>query len=137
MAKDGRRAAGTPRCGGRDSSRGQKMKHIPEKKKKGRALPRNSTDAAITCRPFTSSGAIPMSDGVMRNFSRGGSYVETSRKFKSGTILIVRMLFYPPPAPSVDEDVRPRTICLAEVKWRQKLTDENAIRYGMGLKYID
>ena len=73
----------------------------------------------------------------MRNFSSDGSYIETSHEFKSGTILIVRMLFYPPTTSYVNEASRPRSICLAEVKWRQKLDDENAARFGMGLKYLD
>ena len=113
------------------------MKNTPEKKKRTRAAPRNSTEAVITCRPYTSSGAVRLSDGVMRNFSSDGSYIETSHEFKSGTILIVRMLFYPPTEPAVNEESRPRTICLAEVKWRQKLADVNAVRFGMGLRYLD
>lgn len=113
------------------------MKDTPEKKKRKREAPRSPTDAAITCRPYTSSGAAHVSDGVMRNFSSDGSYIETSHGFKSGTILIVRMLFYPSMASTVNEESRPRTICLAEVKWRQKLADENAVRFGMGLRYLD
>jgi len=72
----------------------------------------------------------------MRNFSTGGSYIETSYKFEPGTILIVRMVSYPNmPSSTVDEE-RPRSIFLAEVKWRHELTDESAIRFGMGLRYI-
>jgi hypothetical protein len=47
------------------------------------------------------------------------------------------MLFYPPAASPVNEESRPRTISLAEVKWRQKLADENAVRFGMWLRYLD
>lgn len=101
-----------------------------------RAAPRNMTEAAITCRPFTSTCAICVSDGVMRNFSSQGSYIETSHKFEAGTILIVRMVLYPPMPPSIADEVRPRSICLAEVKWWHRLVGEKAARYGIGLRYL-
>jgi hypothetical protein len=72
----------------------------------------------------------------MRNFSSGGSYIETTDKYPSGTILIVRMLRYPSTPSSLDDE-RPRSICLAEVKWRRAVADETAIRYGIGLRYLD
>ena len=107
------------------------------KKKIRRVAPRNPTEAAITCRPYASTGAICASAGVMRNFSSQGSYIETSRKYKSGTILIMRMVRYPAMPPSIADEERPRSICLAEVKWRQELAGENAIGYGIGLRYLD
>ena len=102
-----------------------------------RAAPRNPTEAAITCRPYTSCRAFCPMDGVMRNFSSGGSYIETSHEYKSGTILIVRTLRYPTMPPSIPDQEQPRSISLAEVKWRQELADDNAIRFGMGLRYLD
>ena len=60
-----------------------------------RGAPRNPTEAAITCRPYASTGAIYSSAGVMRNFSSQGPYIETSRNYQSGTILILRMVRYP------------------------------------------
>jgi hypothetical protein len=106
-------------------------------KKSKRTGQRNPTEASIACRPFTSSGDTHTADGVMRNFSKEGSYIETSREFIIGTILHLRMVRYPPmPSSTADED-RPRSICLAEVKWRQELADENATRYGIGLRYLD
>lgn len=72
----------------------------------------------------------------MRNFSGGGSYIETCRTFKPGTILIVRMLRCPPvPSTTAGAD-QPRTICLAEVKWQQELSVEAPNRYGIGLGYL-
>lgn len=115
---------------------GEKMQNTTEKKRK-RGASRNPTEAAVTCRPYASSGNVRTSDGVMRNFSNDGFYIETANKFESGTILIVRMINYPPPPTSMTDTERPRTICLAEVKWGKSLADENAIRYGMGLRYID
>ena len=102
-----------------------------------RAALRNLTEVAITCRPFTSSDTTRTSDGVMHNFSSEGSYIETTENYSAGTILIVRMVGYPLiPSPMID-DGQPRSISLAEVKWHQQLVDENAVRYGMGLKYFD
>ena len=102
-----------------------------------RFVPRNPTEAVITCRPYTSSREVFASNGVMRNFSSGGSYIETSDKYESGTILIVRMVSYPKIPSSTADEEWPRSIFLAEVKWRQELADENAIRFGMGLRYLD
>jgi len=103
-----------------------------------RAAPRSPTETAITCRPYVSHRTVQTADGVMRNFSSHGSYVETSGQYKSGTILIVRMLRYPSVISTMQCDSQPRTICLAEVKWCRKLIEGNSNRrYGMGLKYLD
>ncbi len=116
---------------------GENMQNTMEKKTIERIAPRNPTEAAITCRPYASTGAIYASAGVMRNFSSQGSYIETSHKYQSGTILIMRMVRYPAIPPSITDEERPRSICLAEVKWRQDLAGENAIGYGIGLRYLD
>lgn len=115
----------------------KKMQESMEKKEIERTVPRIATEAAITCRPFTSCGAAHMADAIMRNFSEEGSYIETSREFKRGTILQMRMVRYPPMPSSAAGKTQPRTICLAEVKWQQDLADENASRFGVGLRYID
>ena len=73
----------------------------------------------------------------MRNFSSQGIYIETSHNYKSGTIVIMRMVRYPPMPSSMADEERPRSICLAEVKWRQELADKNTNRYGIGLRYLD
>ena len=74
------------------------MNNSKEKKNIERVGPRSPTEAGITCRPYASSGATRASDGVMRNFSNGGYYMETSNNHKLGTILIMRMVRYPPHA---------------------------------------
>jgi len=112
------------------------MQDTMKRKNVARVVPRNPTDAAITCRPYTRCRAIFASDGVMRNFSSYGSYIETSHKYESGTILIVRMTRYPSLASSLAAEEGLRSICLAEVKWQQELADKNAIRYGIGLRYL-
>ena len=108
-----------------------------EEKTIERVSPRNPTEAAVTCQPYASTGSIYASAGVMRNFSSQGSYIETSRRYQSGTILIIRMVRYPALPPSIADEERPRSICLAEVKWRRELAGQNAIGYGIGLRYID
>jgi hypothetical protein len=108
-----------------------------EKKAKHRVAQRMATDAAITCRPYASSGATRESDGVMRNFSSGGNFIETTHNYKPGTILIMRVVRYPPMRSSMAADGLPRSICLAEVKWGREVAEENATRYGIGLRYID
>lgn len=113
------------------------MENTTQKKVIERVAPRNFTEAAITCRPYTSCGAICGADGIMRNFSSGGSYIETPHKYRSGTILIVRIVRYATMPSSKADEPRPRSICLAEVKWWQELIDENAIRYGIGLRYLE
>lgn len=102
-----------------------------------RTASRNPTEADIKSRPYTSSGVICDSDGDMRNFSSGGAYIETSHVYTSGTILIVRMVRHPAMPRSAYSKAQPRSIGLAEVKWRQELADNNAKRFGMGLRYLD
>lgn len=112
------------------------MQETMEKKNK-RAFPRNPSQAAVTCRQFTSSGAPRISDGVLHNFSNEGSYIETSHEYKSGTILIVRMVSYPTIPQSMAAAEQPRSICLAEVRWQQEMVGENTVQYGFGLRYLD
>lgn len=112
------------------------MEATLDKEDRTRAVPRNPTEAAIECQPYTSSANIRASEGVMRNFSTDGSYIETSHKFKSGTILIVRIVRYPLLPFSAADEEQPKSICLAEVKWLQEMAEEKAIRFGLGLKYL-
>ena len=102
-----------------------------------RSTLRTPTEAAVTCRRYTSNGAERSTEGVMRNFSSDGAYIETARPFKSGTTLLMRMLRYPPTLPDASGDDRPRSICLAEVKWQQTLVDDDTVRYGMGVRYLE
>jgi hypothetical protein len=113
-----------------------KMKDETGKEKIERSALRNPTEATISCRPFTCCGAGNTSDGVMRNFSSEGFYIETPYQYKPGNTLMVRMVRYPAIPPSISEEDRPRSICLAKVEWLQELADEYTTRYGMGLRYI-
>lgn len=115
----------------------KKMASRLEKEDRSRAAPRNPTEAAVECRLYTSRADIRASQGVMHNFSTDGSYIETSHKFNSGTILIVRIVRYPRLPFSLAEEELPRSICLAEVKWLQEMAEGKTIRFGLGLKYLD
>lgn len=101
-----------------------------------RIAPRSRTEALITYRPFASGSAIQSSDGVMRNFSDGGFYIETSRGVSARTTLILRIIRFPATWPEAVPEHVPRTICLAEVRWQKEIPDEHTVRYGMGLKYL-
>jgi hypothetical protein len=115
---------------------GENMEDTLERKIIERASLRRLIEAAITCRPFASSGNTRSSDGVMYNFSSQGSYIETIGKYRTGNILIVRMVGCPYNSESMVAEVRPCSICLAEARWQQHLVDENAIGYSIGLKYL-
>ncbi len=99
--------------------------------------PRKPILAAVACRQFASNSATHTADGVIRNYSGKGVYMETSQRFKSGAILHLRIVQYPPEPLTVNADMRPRSICLAEVKWQQELTDAKGLQYGLGLRYLD
>ena len=98
---------------------------------------RISTEIPIVCRPYTSSFAMRTTEGIMRNFSVNGSYIETSYDFKPGEILVVRTVSYPPLPTSTPNEQWPRTFCLVEVKWVLKLPDKNERKFGIGLRYLD
>jgi hypothetical protein len=112
------------------------MKKEPMIKSKKRTRLRNPIEAAVTCRPFTSITIQPY-NGVIRNFSSDGFYIETSGSFKPGTILLVRTTFRSPASSLSATGESARSISLAEIKWVQELPDESAARYGMGLKYLE
>ena len=103
--------------------------------KSRRKASRRPTQASITCRPYSSGGA-QATDGVMRNFSSDGSYIEASRPYQSGTILLVRMIRYPSPSTEPMADYPP-SICLVEVKWQQPLAESHGLRFGMGLRCLE
>ena len=115
---------------------GEKMKATLEKEDRTRAVPRNPIEAAITCQLYTSHANGCASEGVMRNFSMEGSYIETCHQFKSGTILIVRIVKNPLKTSSGACVDHPRSICLAEVKWYHEIAEKNANRFGLGLRYL-
>jgi hypothetical protein len=112
------------------------MNLAQEIQKEQRIAIRNLTDAAATCSPFTSTCPGSTVDGLVCNFSSNGCYIETSQKFQCGTMLIVRLTQYPAMSSLQAIDGCPRSISVAEVKWQQKLRDDAAACYGMGLQYL-
>ncbi|GAB6906502.1 hypothetical protein JCM12296A_23370 [Desulfosarcina cetonica] len=90
----------------------------------------------IACQPYASRGEGDAAGGMMRNFSSQGFYIETDKKYASGTILLVRTLCgFDRSRPSACR--QPRTICLAEVKWLRKIENGGVPLYGMGVRYLD
>ena len=99
-----------------------------------RLVPRISTRIAIRCRPFAINGALHVSNAVILNFSRTGMYIETSRIYNPGTILIIRKAHRSPwISTRAAGETKPPSLCLAEIKWLKELAQEDSIRFGMGL----
>jgi hypothetical protein len=106
------------------------------KTKRPRIARRSPTSATVTCQPYVSAGPIHLNNGELRNFSSEGCYIETSCEFNSGTILFIRTTRYPSIVSSTATHERPRSMCLAEVKWLRDLSDEETVRFGIGLRYL-
>ena len=102
-----------------------------------RAVDRVATEVAVVCRPYASTGNVRSAQGVLRNYSSQGAYIETDLKCKSGAILIVRIVGCLPVPSYADENEKPRSICLGEIKWQRDLMNEKNRRFGMGLRYLD
>jgi hypothetical protein len=104
---------------------------------KRRNASRNAGEAVIACRLFTSSGGANHTiDTIMSNFSEDGVYIESSRDFRIGALLHLRIVGYPITHQSILHEKQPRSNCLAEVKWRREKVELGTRRYGLGLKYI-
>jgi hypothetical protein len=102
-----------------------------------RADARIDTEMTVICQPYTSCGSERSARGKMRNFSSQGAYIEIDRKFKSGTIIIVRTTGALPTRVSSEHRDKPRSICLGEIKWRQDVLHALKAIYGIGLKYFN
>ena len=113
------------------------MKNNTTPAKRKRQAVRMHTEAIITCHLHTSSGDTCSVKGVMRNFCRNGSYIETTRPFRPGAIIFMRILRYPPATTDTPHGDQPRSVCLAEVKWQQAMAEGKNVYYAMGLRYQD
>jgi hypothetical protein len=113
------------------------MEHTAWKLIEKRGSPRNPTEIEIICHPYTSTGAKRHPTGILRNCSIGGIYIEMPHEYKSGTILVIRTTRYSPSSCALTSGEGLRTICLAEVRWQQDLSDHKLPRYGLGLRYLD
>ena len=99
-----------------------------------RYFPRHCTRTTVSCRAFTSD--IPESgiEGNVINFSDDGFYMETRRKYPVDSTLFIRVTRYSKKKAS--DRIGPKSLCLAQVRWRCEVNDQHAVRYGMGLRYI-
>ena len=102
-----------------------------------RGTPRHSAEIGIVCQPYSSCGTIRHFSGTLRNYSCGGIYIETPHEFKTGTILLIRTTHSAAPSSFHVCKEGLRTICLAEVKWQQELSDPRGPCFGTGLRYMN
>jgi hypothetical protein len=98
---------------------------------------RFNSEADVSFRLFCSCIPNDAIHGIMSNFSRHGCHIETSREFGLGSILLLRVVSYPPAASLLSAEERPHSICLAEVTWLKELNSESEIRYSMKVRYLD
>lgn len=111
---------------------GNTAKEVPDK----RESTRNPVEIGIVCQPYSSTGSTRHCTGVLCNYSSGGVFIKTPWEFKTGTILVIRTIRSARPSSFHDYEEGLRTICLAEVKWHQDLSDHKTTCYGMGLCYL-
>ena len=100
---------------------------------------RQKTDTPIDCRLMTTGFDVCRMDGVMRNYSAIGTYIESRCGFSKGSLLMVRVVKYPDCTHDPGKDPASlRAHGLAEVKWVRRLEDRPAATgcYGLGLHYI-
>lgn len=96
---------------------------------------RSGVAVSIDCKPFSLVYETDLSEGILRNYSDEGAYVELPRPYNKGNILMMRLLEESPA--SLDEEVGTcRPLSLAEVKWVRHIEDVGPPRYGIGLKML-
>jgi hypothetical protein len=113
------------------------MGNTAKKTNEKRDSTRNPAEIGIVCQPYSSTRSIRQRAGILRNYSSGGIYLEIPHGYKPGTILVIRTTHSAQPISFVSPVEGVRTICLAEVKWQQDLSDQTTTRYGMGLGYLN
>jgi hypothetical protein len=97
---------------------------------------RHKTDQPVVCEHFNSHSSNHTVDGRMKNYGNSGMYVELLRRFKEGTILVVRTAVSPTGGLPEKIEVGFRAFSLVEVKWSQPLSVNGAGCYGTGLKHL-
>jgi len=71
--------------------------------------------------------------GHLRNFSQGGSYLETARPITPGATVLIRVLQCADLMHEHPRDLRFNAI--AEVKWCRKIKELEETSYGVGVRY--
>lgn len=101
-----------------------------------RGLTRNHTRVSVACSCLTAASPDTASNGVMINCSCSGTCIELNRKLFVGSIVLIRTTGL------ITEDLDRalpegfKTLALAEVKWSERLGEERASGYAVGLKYL-
>ncbi len=103
---------------------------------KRRYYPRHRTQTIVSCNAFTSNIPESGTEGNVSNFSEDGFYMETHCKYPVATTLLIRVIHYSERKTTASVPIGPKSICLAQVRWRCEVSDKDAVRYGMGLRYI-
>ena len=98
---------------------------------------RKPARAPIDCCLLSSREDAWHIDGVLRNFSPKGAYIESKCNCRKGSVLIVRILEYPREEISSNSQVVIRSVGLAEVKWVHPMGGIYEKGYGIGLKYLN
>mgnify|MGYP001821763541 CR=1 FL=1 len=96
---------------------------------------RSGVAVSIDCQPFSLVYETHQSEGILRNYSDEGAYVELSRPYHKGNIVMMRLL-EESPAPLDEEAAACRPMGLAEVKWVRHIEGVGPQRYGIGLKML-
>lgn len=96
---------------------------------------RSGVAVSIDCQPFSLVYETDQNEGILRNYSDEGAYVELPRSYHKGNILLMRLLEESPTV--LDEEVGTcRSMSLAEVKWVRPIEGVGPPRYGIGLKML-
>lgn len=101
-----------------------------------RYFPRHRTQTIVSCSAFTSNVPESGIEGNVINFSDDGFYMETRCKYPVTTILLIRVIHYSKRMTRTSDQIGPKSLCLAQVRWRREVNGQYSIRYGMGLRYL-
>ena len=91
---------------------------------------RNNYKAHILYADYETDNYI---DAKMFNYSHNGMYFEIDRDLKPGTDIYIEMVNYLPDEPGPEAYKAYK----ASVRWRRKTQKQGALRYGVGIEYLD
>jgi len=98
-----------------------------------RATRRHPISTSIVCRHLNTAIAGSSFDGVMKNCSIHGVYVELAARCEVGTFLVIRVTGG---SGGYSKDEGFQSLSVAEVKWSRLIPAEGEARYATGLKYV-
>lgn len=98
-----------------------------------RAHPRRECRGAVEWTLFNRSERF---SGVILNYSEAGAYIESLRKMKPGSSILLHTGRVMIACEKSDDCLPPNATLLAEIKWGQSQGEVNDIRrYGAGIRY--